>query len=72
MAILLVILKAASSYYYTILDHMTNIEILNKASYRNYLHSAALLYVFKKDPLYPVAGWLKTSGIESFDLSMQG
>ena len=30
MAILLVILKAASFYYYTIFDHMTNIEILNK------------------------------------------
>ena len=26
----LVILKAASFYYYTIFDHMTNIEILNK------------------------------------------
>ena len=30
LAILLVILKAASFHYYTIFDHMTNIEILNK------------------------------------------
>ena len=30
LAILLVILKAASFYYYAIFDHMTNIEILNK------------------------------------------
>ena len=30
LAILLVILKAASFYYYNIFDRMTNIEILNK------------------------------------------
>ena len=37
MAILLVILMAASFYYYAIFDHMTNIEILNKITRKKLL-----------------------------------
>ena len=37
LAILLVILKAASFYYYAIFDHMTNIEILNKITKKAFI-----------------------------------
>ena len=44
MAILLVILKAASFYYYTIFDHMTNIEILNKITKKSSYHAGTFFY----------------------------